>query len=47
MSAKEHESQWYFVMNPNLSKDGSRLNDVGSLRVARSMMELVAAAAKA
>lgn len=47
VSAKEHESQWYFVMNPNLSKDGSRLNDAGSLRVARSMMELVAAAAKA
>ncbi len=44
VAAKEHESQWYFVMNPRLSKDGSRLNDTGSLRIARAAMELVAAA---
>ena len=25
VAAKEHESQWHFVMSPGLSKDGSRL----------------------
>ena len=43
VSAKEHEGQWYFVMNPGLSTDGRRLNTNGSRQLARALMLFVEA----
>ena len=46
VAAKVHEEQWYYVMNPGLSTDGKRLNEAGSVRLARELMLLVSAATK-
>lgn len=40
--AKEHEKQWYHVMNPALSIDGRRLNKTGSVKLATALMVNVA-----
>lgn len=47
VAAKEHENQWYYVLNPALSSDGRRLNAKGSTRLAGELMMLIEAAAKA
>ncbi len=44
VSAKQHEDQWYYVMNPKLASDGKHLNREGSTRLARALMLLVLAA---
>lgn len=47
VAAKKHGDQWYYVMNPQLSPDGKLLNSRGAVQLARSLMMLVAAVAKA
>lgn len=44
VAAKQHEEQWYYVMNPKLASDGKRLSSEGSKRLAEALMLLVAAA---
>ena len=46
VAAKLHEQPWYYVMNPGLSTDGKRLNEAGSVRLARELMQLVGAVTK-
>lgn len=47
VAAKEHENQFYYVLNPALSSNGRRLNTTGSVKLARALMTLAIAAAKA
>lgn len=44
VTAKQHEDQWYYVLNPALAIDGKKLNQKGSTRLAQSLMLLVQAA---
>ena len=42
--AKQHEDQWYYVLNPALAIGGKKLDQKGSTRLAQSLMLLVQAA---
>lgn len=46
VSAKQHDEQWYYVMNPALSRNGKQLNKAGQTQLAKSLMLLATAAAK-
>lgn len=46
VSAKQHENQWYYVMNPRFTTDGKRLSKEGSKQLAQGLMLLVTAAGK-
>lgn len=46
VAAKIHETQYYYVMNPELSSDGKQLNKRGSTQLADALMRLVATARK-
>lgn len=46
VAAKQHENQLYYVLNPELSSNGRRLNARGSRELATQLMMLVAAASR-
>lgn len=46
VAAKQHDDQWYHVMNPALSSNGKQLNKTGQTQLAKSLMLLATAAAK-
>lgn len=46
VAAKQHEGQWYYVMNPALTSDGKRLSRSGSTQLAQGLMRLVSAVGK-
>jgi hypothetical protein len=47
VAAKEHQGQWFYVLNPALAaKDGRRLNSTGSTRLATELLRMVEAVTK-
>lgn len=46
VAAKQHEGEYYFVMNPKLSQDGKRLTSSGAKQLADALMRLVTAASR-
>lgn len=46
-TAKAHENQFYYVMNPALSRNGKELNRRGSTQLAKEMSLLISASNKA